>query len=230
MSLVWGGGVCLTPTLGLLARRHKLGLALAGGGFRASLFHLGVLYRMAELDLLRDVEVLSTVSGGSIVGALYVLILKRYLDAKPTLSQSDYQNIVEETGGDLIAGIQKNLRTRLFWNPLGILRALLTHDSLGRRMSRLYERHIYADAVRQLPARTGNELDRLGGFPLCELRFDPGGEHVPGGLENYNRDHASKIPNLILNATVTQFRYAVPLLKCGGGRRPAWVLSPRRNR
>jgi predicted acylesterase/phospholipase RssA len=30
----------------------KLGLALSGGGFRASLFHIGVLARMAELDLL----------------------------------------------------------------------------------------------------------------------------------------------------------------------------------
>ena len=50
-----------------LSRRAKLGLALAGGGFRASLFHLGVLRRMAELDLLRYVQVLSTVSGGSIV-------------------------------------------------------------------------------------------------------------------------------------------------------------------
>ena len=43
--------------------RAKLGLALAGGGFRASLFHLGVLRRMAELDLLRHVQVLSAVSG-----------------------------------------------------------------------------------------------------------------------------------------------------------------------
>src|SRR5215472_14107545 len=37
----------------------KLGLALSGGGFRASLFHVGVLARLAELDLLRHVEVLS---------------------------------------------------------------------------------------------------------------------------------------------------------------------------
>ncbi|MDH3442076.1 MAG: hypothetical protein OEM63_15055, partial [Gammaproteobacteria bacterium] len=37
----------------------KLGLALSGGGFRASLFHLGVLARLAEQDLLRHVHVLS---------------------------------------------------------------------------------------------------------------------------------------------------------------------------
>ena len=51
--------------------KATLGLALSGGGFRASFFHIGVLARLAELDLLRRVEALSTVSGGSIVGALY---------------------------------------------------------------------------------------------------------------------------------------------------------------
>lgn len=47
----------------------KVGLALSGGGFRAALFHIGVLARLAELDVLRHVEVLSCVSGGSILGA-----------------------------------------------------------------------------------------------------------------------------------------------------------------
>jgi hypothetical protein len=42
---------------------RKIGLALSGGGFRASFFHLGVLRRLAELGLLRRVAVLSTVSG-----------------------------------------------------------------------------------------------------------------------------------------------------------------------
>jgi predicted acylesterase/phospholipase RssA len=60
----------------------KLGLALSGGGFRASLYHIGVLARMAELDLLRHVEVISCVSGGSIVGAHYYLLLRRLLQSK----------------------------------------------------------------------------------------------------------------------------------------------------
>ena len=51
----------------------KVGLALSGGGFRASFYHLGVLARLAELDVLRHVDVLSCVSGGSIVGACYWL-------------------------------------------------------------------------------------------------------------------------------------------------------------
>jgi NTE family protein len=48
------------------------GLALSGGGFRAAAFHLGVLKRLRELKLLGEVDVLSTVSGGSIIGAFWL--------------------------------------------------------------------------------------------------------------------------------------------------------------
>lgn len=51
----------------------RVGLALSGGGFRAAAFHLGVLKRLEELGLLGRIEALSTVSGGSITGALYAL-------------------------------------------------------------------------------------------------------------------------------------------------------------
>lgn len=41
------------------AAAGRVGLALSGGGFLASFYHLGVLARLAELDVLRRVEVLS---------------------------------------------------------------------------------------------------------------------------------------------------------------------------
>ena len=50
----------------------KIGLALSGGGFRATVFHLGVLARLAEENRLEDVTFLSTVSGGSLcIGLVY---------------------------------------------------------------------------------------------------------------------------------------------------------------
>ncbi len=64
---------------------EKLGLAFSGGGFRASFYHIGVLAQMAEHGLLRHVEVISTVSGGSIIGALYYLHLKKLLEEKTGL-------------------------------------------------------------------------------------------------------------------------------------------------
>jgi len=57
------------PELGPIA------LALSGGGYRAAAFHLGTMKALAELDLLRDVRWLSTASGGSIIGARWVLSL-----------------------------------------------------------------------------------------------------------------------------------------------------------
>ena len=55
-----------------MAKATKLGLALSGGGFRATAFHLGVLKRLRELGILGKVSVVSTVSGGSIAGASLV--------------------------------------------------------------------------------------------------------------------------------------------------------------
>ncbi len=48
-----------------------IGLALSGGGSRAIAFHLGCLRALHDLGLLGKVRVLSTVSGGSVIGALY---------------------------------------------------------------------------------------------------------------------------------------------------------------
>lgn len=187
------------------AHRNKLGLALAGGGFRASLFHLGVLRRMADLDLLRHVDVISTVSGGSIVGALYVLYLKKHMQRSANLSQGEYVKIVNETHETLVKAIKKNLRTRLFCNPLGTLRVLLTQHSLGRRMARLYERYIYRSIVDQLKPRRWWQIWRPGKILLRDIRINPGGNKVAAGIETYNaeaeRAKSSKIPSLILNAT-----------------------------
>src|SRR6267154_3518229 len=52
---------------------RKLGLALSGGGYRAAAFHLGTLRTLDKMNILKRVDVLSTVSGGSIVGADYAL-------------------------------------------------------------------------------------------------------------------------------------------------------------
>lgn len=54
-----------------LDRGHKIGLALSGGGFRAVAFHLGVLRALHDRGVLDKVEVVSSVSGGSIIAALW---------------------------------------------------------------------------------------------------------------------------------------------------------------
>jgi NTE family protein len=51
----------------------KLGLALSGGGYRAAAFHLGTLRCLHQMGYLEQVQVFSTISGGSITGAAYCL-------------------------------------------------------------------------------------------------------------------------------------------------------------
>jgi len=99
---------------------HKLGLALSGGGFRAAFFHLGVLARMANSGLLRHVEIISTVSDGSIIGALYYLHVKKLLKEKADndMKDEDYQEILAKVEVDFLQAVQRNLRLRTFLNPL----------------------------------------------------------------------------------------------------------------
>jgi predicted acylesterase/phospholipase RssA len=55
----------------VLQRAHGdalFGLALSGGGVRSATFNLGVLQALGQEQLLRDVDYLSTVSGGGFIG------------------------------------------------------------------------------------------------------------------------------------------------------------------
>jgi NTE family protein len=49
----------------------KIGIALSGGGSRAIAFHLGCLRALNKLGILDKARVMATVSGGSVIGAMY---------------------------------------------------------------------------------------------------------------------------------------------------------------
>lgn len=54
-----------------MAHEQKIGLALSGGGARAMAFHLGCMRALHDRGILTRVSVLSSVSGGSVIGALW---------------------------------------------------------------------------------------------------------------------------------------------------------------
>lgn len=173
--------------------RHKLGLALAGGGFRASLFHVGVLRRLAELDLLRYVEVLSTVSGGSVVGALYMMHLKAELEqpdlaarppCKAGLSREQYLQVVLRVEQDMRRAAQRNLRTRLLMNPWTLFKVCLGPDSMATAMAKLYDEWLLKGVAQRLRRTPGQRaLDRI---LLPALRLRAEASAIAGGSENYN--------------------------------------------
>lgn len=190
-----------TPRV-LDCHRGKVGLALSGGGFRASLFHLGVLARLAEMDVLRSVEVLSTVSGGSIVGAHYYLALRKLLQENPD-GDLDYVQLVKDVQSQFLAAIQNNLRTRGLSNLWSNLKFVLPGGyTRSNRMGELYEKYIYSTVEDGHAAGTRRELRGLLIHPC--LRRNPDGtcvrdETFKPKFSNWRRK--AKVPILLLNAT-----------------------------
>ena len=128
------------------AFRGKFQLALSGGGFRASLFHIGVLASLAEHDVLRHVEVLSCVSGGSIIGAQYYLELRKLLQSKPNdkIEADDYVTIVRRLEDKFLSGVQRNIRMRVLAEWTTNLRMIFWPGySRTLRVGELYERELF---------------------------------------------------------------------------------------
>ncbi len=72
----------------------KIGLALSGGGYRAAAFHLGTLKKLNELNLLDKVDVISTVSGGSITGAAFSLHTGNFIDFENKFKQTLQKSVI----------------------------------------------------------------------------------------------------------------------------------------
>ena len=67
---------------------NSVGLSLSGGGFRATLFHLGAIRRLNELGILPKITTASSVSGGSILNGF----LASSLSTPLTAGIADFQN------------------------------------------------------------------------------------------------------------------------------------------
>ncbi len=66
-------------------------LCLSGGGYRAMLFHLGALWRLHELDYLRHVKRISSVSGGSITSAWLGM---NWEALYPATGMADFESVI----------------------------------------------------------------------------------------------------------------------------------------
>lgn len=75
-----------------MAALPRIGLTLAGNGYRACLFHLGVLKRLDHYGLMPHVEVISGVSGGALSAAYYLTEMQRKLRANPYCPRAEASN------------------------------------------------------------------------------------------------------------------------------------------
>ena len=83
---------------------NRIGLALSGGGFRATLYHLGVLRFLRDSGALNRVSHITSVSGGSIVAAHLVMHWDRY-----TGSGEEFDQAADE----LLAFVRMDVRNRV---------------------------------------------------------------------------------------------------------------------
>ncbi|MVM34151.1 hypothetical protein GO755_29225 [Spirosoma sp. HMF4905] len=199
----------------------KTGLALSGGGFRASLYHIGVLAKLAELDKLRHIEVLSCVSGGSIIGAYYYLKAKNLLESVPdsAITRECYIELVKDIERDFLAGVQRNIRTRVLADFGSNLKMLIDRNySRTERVGELYEQELFAkinDTDRYADCSNGNKKGLSGDRQsintdnkpiwLNELLVKPiddDGKPIESfSIKSDNWRRQAKVPMLILNAT-----------------------------
>lgn len=126
----------------------SVGLALSGGGSRAIAFHLGCLRALHDKGLLDRVSCMSTVSGGSVIGAMYAY------------SNGSFQDFEEEVEAVLRKGfVGPGLRNlflsrlafsvlfslffRILSSPLRMLDGLLQRFVFWRRFSRSIQPILY---------------------------------------------------------------------------------------
>ena len=176
------------------AFRGKTGLALSGGGFRAALYHLGVLASLAERDILRHVEVISCVSGGTVVGALYYLKLREAMQqAAQNQQPTNYIELVRELQKEFLAGVQKDLRNRIFINPYLTLKMIFSSRyNRATRLAEMYDKYFYRKYAENGKALKMKDLD----FHLVADR-----PHQAFDRRRENWCRSEKIPELIINAT-----------------------------
>ena len=183
----------------------KVGLGLSGGGFRASFFHLGLLARLAELDVLRHVDVLSCVSGGSIVGACYWLALRRRLLDPAAEGPVDYvalvRDLIEHFEGAVASGLREQLQGSKLATAWRLLRNKGALDSEAGAQA--LEEHFYR------PLMPGK-----GPLFMDQLAFQPP-DHDPArtGSDGFNPTKHNwlrydNVPVLVLNATTVNTGHA----------------------
>lgn len=201
----------------------KVGLALSGGGFRASFYHLGVLARLAELDVLRHIDVLSCVSGGSIVGACYWLMLRNRLLEKAPLSQDDYVALVQDLIEHFSQAVRQNLRGQVQPSKIGAVWRFLSGDKGAidtEETAKALERYFYAPLWKE-----DKPLD-MHHLPFTPKDHNPvltGSQEFHPGKHNWLR--MDRVPVLVLNATTVNTGHAWQFTPTWMGESP-WSVYP----
>ncbi|MEZ5360238.1 MAG: patatin-like phospholipase family protein [Candidatus Zixiibacteriota bacterium] len=124
-----------------------IGLALSGGGFRATLFHVGSIMRINELGLLRGINEITSVSGGSILSA--------YLGLKWNALEFNDQNVAANYDSVIVEPVRKFCSRTIDVGTIlgGIINPFRRPSEL---LINKYRKHLFGNATLQdLPGTEG---------------------------------------------------------------------------
>lgn len=113
------------------------GVCLSGGGYRAMVFHTGVLWRLYDSGILKAVSRISSVSGGSITAGVLGLKWSR-LSFNPT--QKDF---VTEVVQPIRALASETI------DADAIIFGMALPGRISDRVASAYEKHLFGDATLQ---------------------------------------------------------------------------------
>ena len=120
--------------------RPGLALCLSGGGYRAMVFHLGVLWRLNEAGFLRRLARVSSVSGGSITAGVLGLKWDRLA--------FDAAGVARAFGAEVVEPL-RGLAGRTIDAGAIIGGVLLPGVTVADRVESAYRKHLFGDATLQ---------------------------------------------------------------------------------
>jgi NTE family protein len=116
--------------------RQAIGLALSGGGVRASVFHAGVLRYLAEQRRLEDVVHISSVSGGSLFTGLVFRLADYHWPSSDDYLTSVFPQVRQAF---TTKSLQCSAICRLFSNPLNLRFILSRANVLAMTIRSLWD-------------------------------------------------------------------------------------------
>jgi NTE family protein len=114
-------------------------LCLSGGGYRAMVFHAGVIWRLYESGWLAKLDRVSSVSGGSITAAVLGLAwdrLKADTPTDPALLIEHFVKPIRNLAGETI-------------DAWGIVGGMLLPGTISEKIQASYRKHLFGDATLQ---------------------------------------------------------------------------------
>jgi NTE family protein len=119
---------------------NEVGLCLSGGGYRAMIFHVGVLWRLNEMGWLPKLTRISSVSGGSITAGVLALAW-RNLGFDAAGIATNFRSLVVDP-------LRKMAGTSIDVSSV-VVGALLPGVSASDRVTKQYKKVLFGDATLQ---------------------------------------------------------------------------------